>query len=117
MKQEKIEIPMTNMPPVRIDPEAWPIVAQANWHDGENEASADRTALLHVRKSGDRFLVYGEFTSGWRQELDRSAGEVCDDPGENMADLIATIRRVAAAIGDQGWLAQEAIQDLPPIDL
>ena len=110
---KSIRIPLTDAAPVSIDPEIWPVVAVARWHDGQIESQATRRARLTVRCHADgRSLVTGWSTSQFQGEGEFDAGEIVAAGG----DVIAAIHRTAETIGRE-HLAQECIQDLPAVDL
>lgn len=126
---EKIKIRLTGRPPVRIDSDAWPVIAKATYsdHDGKIACQANRSWRGHitVRQSAvdlpgeARAIVYGEFSysTNWQDERDSSsyAGELVSG-GD---DIPEAILRVQSKIDVDGRtaLAEECIGDLPAQDL
>lgn len=123
-----ITIRLSEAPPVRIRRDAWPIIAEAKWHDGKVECQANHVRSIRVRQNADgRTIVYGWLDSGpggvpagWRGA---HAGWILPrtDPtrGPSRAtdeEITRAIRRVAGVIGDDS-LADECIADLPAKDL
>jgi hypothetical protein len=117
-----ITIALSDSPPVRIAREAWPVIASVHWHDGKVEAQANRTQYIKVRQHDDgRAIVYaadergpGGMPAGFR---DRYAGFIVPAGPDSMGAIIRTIRRVAGAIDLSPDLANDCIQDLPPVAL
>lgn len=105
-------ITLTDRRPIRIDDDAWPIVAVGKWHEGQHESQANRTAAIRVREHGDgRRIVYGVATSAWQGEGGASAGYLLDAAAGDDATVRA-IHDVAARIGHPD-LAADCIADLP----
>ena len=104
-------ITLSDRAPIKIDEDAWPVIAAAKWHDGQVESQANRTASLRVRQHADgRAVVYGVYDSLWRGEEGMRPGVLLDAG----ADVVAAIRAVAAELGETGErLARECIADLP----
>jgi hypothetical protein len=101
---ERRTITLTGRPPVRIDPEKWPIVAKV---DEVTEAQSTRIDRLFVRQHADgRAIVYGESGS-------RAAGELL--PPANY--IYAALRRVAESIGAPPELANRCMAKMPAFDL
>lgn len=115
----KRTITLTGRPPVSIEDEAWPIIAQASYWKGS----------VRVRQHEDgRVIVYAVCTyasqfqneSGYQQK----AGELLG-VGATTEQITAAIYRVHGTIdGDEGgrplqWklLAEECIADLPAEEL
>lgn len=134
---KRIKIALSDRPPVTIVADIWPVVAHDSWHDGEVECQANRRRYLKVREHADgRRIVYGGFTSQWRNERDTFAGYLIPAPQRNALggpvemnssgqsvglarqadETIRAIRRVAGAIGDDE-LASSVIADLPAEDI
>lgn len=117
-------ITLTNRPPVRIDDEAWPIIAESKWYEGQYEFQANRSGWLKVRQHADgRTLVYGGFDSNWPNERSRRGGELLIPPGDGPLTpddgrtidgvaLVQAIRRVAETVGAEECAAN-CIADLP----
>lgn len=134
-KKEFLTITLTGREPVKIRLEDWPIIAEADEVDYDNqyEFQANRKAnwLLKVRQHADgRAIVYGVhgYTSAWPNERNRNmrGGELLD----NSDDLPAAIQRVAAELesrfseedtqygpGVFPRLAHECTADLPAIEI
>jgi hypothetical protein len=111
----KITISMSERPPVSVNADDWPVIATAKWHDGQVECQANRRARVTVREHEDgRRLVYAWTSSAWQNERDRHAGYLLD--ASDTSSTVATIRRVADEIGDEG-LGRDCIADLPAEDL
>jgi len=113
----KITISMSETSPVRIDPAAWPIVAEADRHDGQVRCQATNEWWLAVREHADgRRIVYGCHVAGdggqYAGFRPRHAGWLLDAG----ADVARAIRRVAGVIGDE-QLAAECIAALPAQDI
>jgi len=103
-------ITLTGRAPVRIDEDAWPVVARAKTWDNTYESQANRDWLILVREHSDgRRLVYGVHTSAWQGEPDLRAGYLTDTDGTP-----AAIRDVAEEICAPEHLAAQCIADLPP---
>lgn len=106
-------ITMTNRPPVRIEDDNWPVLAEGSEFDGQFEAQANRRAWIKVRQHEDgRTLVYGKYTTCYQGERDRAGGELLQ-PG---ADIVAAIRRMSNLLGWEN-LDQRVIADLPAEDI
>lgn len=125
---DKIKVTLTGARPVKIDPDLWPVIADAKdkEFDGQYEFQANRKSdyLIRVRQHASGCaLVYAtyEFVTQWQGEscLDVRAGRKLN-PGE---DVIAAINWVAAEMSSeiQGpifrRLARECVGDLPAEDL
>jgi hypothetical protein len=120
---KKVKIAMSERRPLTIVDAEWPIIAQADRHDGgEVKSRANHEWTVRVRESSDgmRRLVYGWVRAGnggvhagWRGAeggflLSRTALEA----DEMEAETIRAIRRVAGIIDDD-QLGDECIADLP----
>jgi hypothetical protein len=135
---KKIKITMSERSPLSIDPEQWPLIASADWFNGQLECQANDIRRIKVREHDDgRRLVYGFHTSGnggapigfrgasggfliesvrdeKREPRDTSDGASWVFPDED--GTVRAIRRVAGIIGDDG-LGDECIADLPAEEL
>lgn len=121
-------ITLTDRPPVTIQDENWPIIAQSSHksHDNISEFQSNRTwaGWLKVRQHADgRAIVYGR--DDYDTQLQHERGH-CYRGGELLlggADVVAAIRRVAAGLVARGAddamirIAHECIADLPAIEL
>lgn len=109
-KDNSLTITLTGRPPVKIDKDAWPIIASAtdkNW-DNQYESQANRTAQwkLIVRQNKDgRTLVYAiySYSSQWQDESDVSlrGGELVPASAADTYDLdevLGAIQRVGEEI-------------------
>lgn len=125
-EKKKITITLSDRAPITIVADDWPVVARADWHDGQVRCQANRERFIKVREHEDgRRIVYGCYTTNWQKERGAAAGYVLERPeplGERTglsdrdADTIRAIRRVAGVIGD-AQLADEVIADLPAEEL
>ena len=132
---DKIKITMSERRPLTVSKQEWPIVARADWHDGQVECQANNERHIRVREHRDgRRLVYGyqcagnggqyagtrnpeggflvvpldpAKSGGYRNADD---GPVTRFPDED--ETVRAIRRVGGIIGDDE-LADECIADLP----
>jgi hypothetical protein len=119
MTTDKIKITMSERRPLSIDKEAWPIIAKANWWNGEHKFQANYERWIRVREHADgRRVVYGAYTSGnggvpvgFRGAeggfLVPARDGVPDDDG-----TVRAIRRIGGIIDDDK-LADECIANLP----
>lgn len=124
---KKITITMSETAPVSIDPEAWPLIADADRHDGAVEVQANTKWAIRVRQHADgRRLIYGWQSAGnggkpagYRPLY---AGYLVEWPSgdgrqaKSDEATIRAIRRVAGVIGDE-QLGAECIADLPAQEL
>lgn len=135
---EKITITMSESRPLKVDPAAWPTIAEASWHDGEVECQANYVRSIKVREHRDgRRIVYGIYDSGrggcHRGFRGARGGFVLDsirdesrsprDTDEGLSWVfpdeeatIRAIRRVAGIIGDDA-MGDECIADMPAEEL
>jgi hypothetical protein len=114
---DKIKITMSERRPLTIDPELWPVIAQADWHNGQHEFQANTIRRIKVRQHADgRRIVYGfqRAGSGGQFAGTRNPPEagflLAADADEDAT--IRAIRRVGGVIDDAG-LAEQCIADLP----
>lgn len=136
-EKKKIAVTMSERAPLKLDPELWPKVAEAETHDGKVQVQANTEWYIRVREHADgRRVVYGAKQAGnggqyagFRgahggylveavrdesrpREIDGMIGYTHpDDDG-----TVRAIRRVAGIIGDDG-LGDECIADLPAQEL
>ena len=123
-------ITLTDRPPVTIQEDAWPLVAQGDGESGREADPARRrqargrgeydTYTLRVRQHADgRAIVYGvrnAALAAWHQPAggeDWRGGALV----EAGADLAATIRLVGEAGGFPDVVIRECIADLPAVAL
>ena len=121
----KTTICLSDSGPISIVTADWPIIASASWHSGSHECQANEVASVRVRAHADgRTIVYasrdrgpGGMPLGYRG---KSAGFLVAHSREHIepqhARIIASIRRVAGAIGMPD-LGSEAIADLPAVEV
>jgi len=124
MTPKKRTITLTDRPPVLIVEADWPVIAQADWHDGKVECQANHIRTLRIRKHADwRILVYGIYGAGpggvHADFRGAHAGflieAVLDNYNRrtmNTAGVVAAIRDVAASIGDPA-LGDECLANMP----
>lgn len=129
-EKKRRTITLTGRPPVRIVEEYWPILADASYHDYDNQhefqAFRHWRGFVRVRGHEDgRKIVYSKcwHTTQHQGERDtkQSAGELLD-PSD---DVVEAIKRVHAQLdwelggrGSEGkLLADECIADLPAEDI
>lgn len=116
---KRIKVALSDEAPVSINPEEWPIVAEASrWSGGGAECQANETLWLKVREHADgRRIIYGRRDSG-------PGGMPIGYRGAHAGFVLAadeqdrtarTVRRVDGVIG--GELADECIAALPARDL
>ena len=128
----KRTITLTDRPPVSIDEDSWPVIAEARdeEYDGQVRCQANRisTWAVRVRQHADgRAIVYATYghNTNWQGARGYSArrGALLPVGG----DIIAAIREVCAAIADAEcskddaarWptLVADCIADLPTEEL
>lgn len=114
-------ITLTGAPPIKIDEEAWPVIAEGDDYPGQYDFQAFDLAWVKVRRHEDgRTIVYGgagDGQGGGRPEReDRRAGYVLSSPERT----VQMIRQVADELSDTAYcsgLAEAAgrrcISDLP----
>lgn len=116
---DKLEIKLSDRPPVRIDREKWPCVAKAAAHDGQIESQANKRWSIRVRQHADgRRIVYGTYITQWQGARGAEGGFLVE-PSDGGADDDATVRAIrrVAGIISKPELADECIGDLPAHDL
>lgn len=119
-------ITLTDNAPIRIQEDAWPVIARANGDSyGSHDPGRHQQALaqgecdtysLRVRQHADgRAIVYGvlDAATAWTTHSEDWAGGALIEAG---ADLAAAIRRVAAQHLPER-IIRECIADLPAEDL
>jgi hypothetical protein len=111
---EQLTITLSDRRPVRVDKDAWPIIASDDEHDGQVRSQANRTWKLIVRQHEDgRAVVYGIHDTNWQGAHGRRGGELVEADG----DLAAAIRRVGERLEFPETLIEGCIADLPAEDL
>lgn len=120
IEKKAVTITMSERRPLRIDPAAWPMIARADWHDGQIEYQANNIRKICVRQHADgRRIVYGlqEAGNGGQHAGTRNPeGGFLINAGASEDETVRAIRRVGGIIGDDG-LADECIADLPAEEL
>ena len=124
--EEKITIPMSERRPLLVKPSAWPRIANAFDHDGDQgiASRANRRWWLGVRQHADgRTAVYGSYSSNYQNSRDLEAGFLLDaeeysslaSTSDSLLDewIIRALRRVAGIINCADALVQCCISDLP----
>ena len=120
MTTDKITITMSERRPLTIDPELWPVIAQADWHNGQHDFQANTIRRIKVRQHADGRRIVSGFQragSGGQPIGTRNpeAGFLLP-AGADAGQTIRALRRVGGAIVD-GDLAEECIADLPAEDI
>ena len=118
--KQTITITMSERRPLRIDPEIWPVIARAKWHDGQYDFQANTVRLIKVREHSDgRRIVYGLQKAGGGGQYvgtrNPEGGFLVSLSDQREDETVRAIRRVAGIVGDDG-LGDECIADLPPED-
>jgi hypothetical protein len=129
---KKRTITLTGRPPVSIEEDNWPVIADACDHeyDGEYDFQSNRDSYwyLTVRQHEDgRTIVYAkyQYTSNYRNSRDYVAksGVLLDEPGD-VCDVIRTVCEEIATQEHQGddadrWptLQNECVADLPAVEI
>ena len=115
-EKKPVTITMSDRAPLRIDAEAWPVIASALWFDGQIEVQANKKAWIKVREHEDgRLIVYGMYTSNWQGARSLAGGFLLGSPVTEEGTVRA-LRRVAGVI-EMPALADECIGDLPAVEL
>lgn len=128
-------ITLTGRPPVRIQEDAWPVIAQAyyDWHDGQVESQANRKKKwsVRVRQHDDgRAIIYASYHYDTHYQgednMESKAGRLLG-VGADEAAIVAAINQVCEDIaelehaeGDAAkWkaMAADCIADMPAEEL
>jgi hypothetical protein len=103
-------ITLTNRPPVRIDEDQWPVIADGTWtdHDGQVECQANRRWKMHIRvrqHTDGRAVVYSvyEYDTQFQHEADFTA---------RSGQLLACSEDISAAIIAVGDNLYSRLQDV-----
>lgn len=119
-------ITMTNRRPIRIDEKDWPVIAEGNYFDHDNEfvfqANRKWSGSIKVRAHADgRIIVYGvaTYSSQWQGEKDYvlKGGMLLDTDDETRVPT--EINRVAGELIERGadermrQVAHDCIASLP----
>lgn len=111
----KLKITMSERRPLTIDPELWPVIAQADWHNGQHDFQANTIRRIRVRQHADgRRIVYGfqrAGNGGQHAGTRNPEGGFLITAGDE-DETIRAIRRIGGIINDD-QLADECIADLP----
>jgi hypothetical protein len=105
---------------MKVDKAKWPVIARADWYNGEHEFQANTIRRIVVREHNDgRRIVYGYQCAGNGGQhagtYNPRGGFVVDPlPGAspNEVETVRAIRRVAGVIEDDN-LGDMCIADLP----
>lgn len=116
----KLLITMSERRPLSINVEEWPIIARADWHDGQVECQANNERHIRVRQHADgRRIVYGLQEAGdggqYAGTRNPEGGFLLPFISSGVPDedeTVRAIRRVGGIIGDSE-LADECISTLP----
>jgi hypothetical protein len=116
MTTDKLKITMSERRPLTIDTELWPVIAGADWHNGQHDFQAGTIRRIRVRQHADgRRIVYGFQRPGNGGQpigtRNPEAGFLLA-AGADEDETIRALRRVGGVIDDDG-LAEECIADLP----
>jgi len=116
---KKIKITMSERRPLSIVEDEWPVIASADWHNGQVECQANTIRRIKVREHADgRRVVYGFDRAGGGGQYAGTrnpAGGFLVAAGDE-DETVRAIRRVGGILGDDD-LAAECIADLPAEDL
>jgi hypothetical protein len=117
---KRITVTMSELRPLSIIESDWPVIASAEWFNGEHECQANTIRRIRVREHADgRRLVYG-FTragnggqhAGARNPSGGFLIDPCPRATPDDEETIRAIRRVGGILGDDD-LAAECIADMP----
>lgn len=118
-------ITLTDAPPIKINEETWPVIAEGEDYPGQYDFQAFDLAWIKVRRHEDgRTIVYGgagDGNGGGRPEREsRRAGYLLADPTRT----VQTIRQVAEELSGTAYCdglaeaaGRRAIADLPAEEL
>ena len=121
-----LKITLSDRRPVSIETDQWPVISEANDHDGKVECQANTLYRIKVREHSDgRRIVYaikesgnGGQYAGWHDTrggfLLPARGSSNEHEYEN--ETVRAIRRCGGLI-DRQDLADECIGDLPAVEL
>lgn len=114
-----IIIAMSDRRPLKINDEAWPVIACVFWYNKQHKCQANTRARIAVREHADgRRIVYGYDTAGpggqYAGTINPHAGYLVSsrDGRPDDDETIRAIRRVAGVLG-RTHLGDECIADLP----
>ena len=107
-------ITLTGAQPVRINEDAWPVIASARAWDGRHEQDSFRRGSMFVRRHREdgRLLIYAVYTTQWEGESDWRGGSIHPQG----ADPVSVVEALADSMPQFGaTLARECVQDLPSV--
>lgn len=113
--KDTMTVTMSERRPLKIKKSEWPLIARADWHDGQYDFQANTKRRIVVREHADgRRIVYGlqEAGNGGQHLGTRNPAGGFMIPAGDEDGTIRAIRRVGGIIDDDG-LADECIADLP----
>jgi hypothetical protein len=119
-------ITLYDRPPVKIDEDAWPIIASTVAFDDERvPAQANREWHLKIRQEkrvfarAPRYIVYGVYTSAFEHEADRRGGFLVDEPQRDkvMPTVVRAVWDLVERLGFEARLGDEVIAALPAEEL
>lgn len=130
-KPQKIQITLTDRPPVSIDKEAWPKIAAASGDSyGGSDYARHQQALgqgecdkffITVRQHADgRTLVYGKLNAAdaaWGAPAggeDWAGGYLV---GKDNEDIVEAIKKIGHESRIPGYIVRDCIADLPAEEL
>jgi len=113
---DKIRITMSERRPLSVSKSEWPVIAKADWHDGQIKYQANTERHIRVRQHADgRRIVYGFQEPGnggqFAGTRNPQAGFLID-AGAPENETVRAIRRVGGILEDD-QLADECIANLP----
>lgn len=116
---DTIRVTMSERRPLSINKAEWPIIAKADWHNGQVECQANTVRRIRVREHKDgRRIVYGLQEAGHGGQYvgtrNPEGGFLVAAQGGHAdeEETIRALRRVGGILDDDG-LANECIADLP----
>jgi len=115
MKSRLRVITLFDRPPVRIDEDRWPVIAQAyDCDDHDTPAESTREWTLKIRRRGGQYLVYGVARSVRPGEPALRRGGYLVDSLEDVGLLVVSL---VERLGLSGWfpahLGDALLADLP----
>ena len=122
---KKIKITMSERRPLSIVEDEWPLIASADWHNGQVECQANTIRRIKVREHADgRRLVYGfaRAGNGGQHAGTRnpeggflvSAKVGYPVPSADDDETVRAIRRIGGILGDDAWEEARAGEMVEP---